>query len=340
MSKHKAPAEVTVAPLFEKSRAEQVFDKYKVPAAAVIAVVVAWILFDHYTARQSQQKLDQSWEAVVAGTTPDMLTRLPTAPPENLAALAESLRDEASGPWARLLEVNQRLSERDYDGALSALATLSSQHPDHPLVTHPVPAGDEVATVVERLQRVAEQRKAWEAEHPELFANPPAPEGSPRVRLVTSAGPIEVALYADRAVLHVENFLKLCSEGYYDGTKFHRVVRDFMIQGGDPNSREEDLSQWGQGGPGYTLLHEPNDLSHFAGVLSAAKMPGETEESGSQFFLTTEPGHYLDGQHTIFGQIVAGVETVRSISMTPVSPEGARDRPLTPVVIETIEVVE
>lgn len=340
MAKHKAPVEVTVAPLFEKSRLEQTFDKYKMPAAGVVLVVVAWVLFSHYRVRQGQQKLDQSWEALVAGTTPDALTRLPTASPETLAGLAESLRNEASGPWARLLEVHQRLSERDYDGALSALATLRIEHPDHSLVTEPVQTGDEIATVVERLERVAGERKAWDAEHPGLFANPPAPEGSPRVRLVTSAGPIEVALYADRAGLHVENFLKLCREGYYDGTKFHRVVRDFMIQGGDPNSREGEPSEWGQGGPDYTLLPEPNDLHHFAGVLSAAKKPGETEESGSQFFLTVEPAHYLDGEHTIFGEIVAGMEAVRSISMAPVSPEGARDRPMTPVVIEATEVLE
>jgi cyclophilin family peptidyl-prolyl cis-trans isomerase len=134
--------------------------------------------------------------------------------------------------------------------------------------------------------------------------------------------------------------LKLCKEGYYDGTKFHRVVRGFMIQGGDPNSKDKDPSEWGQGGPDYTIAPEPSGLYHFAGVLSAAKKPGDKEESGSQFFLTSDPAHYLDGEHTVFGQVTAGQEVVRAIAQAPVAQEGSRDRPLTPVAIDSVEVVE
>jgi cyclophilin family peptidyl-prolyl cis-trans isomerase len=340
MAKHKAPTEVTVAPLFEKSTLEKAFDKYKGPAAAVIVVAVGWVLFKHFTAQKNRERLDQSWQAVIERTEPDMLTRLPTAPPAQLAGLAEDLRDQESGPWVRLLEVQARITERDYEGALATIQTLRAEHPDHPLVSTAYQVGDEVYTVTDRLQRVAEERQAWEAQHSGLFENPPPPEGSPRVRLTTSAGEIEIALYAERAPEHVENFLKHCREGFYDGTKFHRVVQGFMIQGGDPNSREEDPTSWGQGGTDYTLEPEDSGLYHFAGVLSAAKKPTETEESGSQFFLTTDAAHHLDGQHTVYGQVVGGMEIVRTIAQAPVSPEGSRDRPLEPVTVEATEVVE
>jgi len=349
MAKHKAPTEVTVAPLFEKSTLEKAFDKYKLPGAAVLVAIVAWIVFNHLAGLRSRQELHQSWEKLLAATTPDPFTRLPSASAEVLAGLAEDLRDEESGPWARLLEIEQRLEERDFDGALQAIEMLRRERPDHPLVAEPVQVGDRRETVVDRLERVAQERKAWEAQHPGLFANPPVPEGSPRVRLTTSSGVIEVALYREKAPQHVENFLKLCREGFYNGTRFHRIARGFMIQGGDPNSRDAQPDQWGQGGPGYTIPPEPNDLYHFAGVLSAAKKPEDAEESGSQFFLTTDPAHHLDGQHTIFGAVVSGMEVVRAIAEAPTEPgqpaqpgqpSPSSDRPQNPVTIESMEVIE
>lgn len=340
MAKHKSPSQVTVAPLFEKSAFEKMVDKYKVPALAVLVTIVGWVLWSHFSARSGQRKLDQSWEKLVSSTTPDMLTRLPSASPDVLAGLAVELNDKESGPWARLLEIQKRIDQRDFDGALASLTALKSDHPAHPIVTEKVLIDGQEESMADHLQRVAQERKAWEAQHPELFSNPPPPEGSPHVRLKTASGVVEVALYKDRAPKHVENFLKLCKEGYYDGTKFHRVMRGFMIQGGDPNSKDKEPATWGQGGPEYTLAPEPSGLSHFAGVLSAAKKPGDKEESGSQFFLTTDPAHHLDGEHTVFGQVTAGLDVVRAIAQAPVAPEGARDRPLTPVAIESVEVVE
>jgi cyclophilin family peptidyl-prolyl cis-trans isomerase len=339
MAKHKAPTEVTVAPLFEKSALEKAFDKYKGPAIAVIATAVAWVLFNHFSQLRNREELDESWEQLVSVATPDPMTRLPTAPPEILASLASDLDDRASGPWIRLLEIQRRISDRDYDGALAALQTLRTRHPEHPLVTQAYQVGDEVGTVADRLQRVVEERMAWEGQHSSLFENVAPPEGSPVVRLKTSSGEIEVTLYAELAPQHVENFLGLCREGFYDGTKFHRIVPGFMVQGGDPNSREGDPSTWGQGGLDETLAHEANDLYHFSGVLSAAKKPGETEESACQFFLTTDPAHHLDGEHTVFGAVTGGMELVRTISQAELA-AGTGDRPADPVVIEATEVVE
>src|SRR5688572_12362441 len=169
MAKHKSPAQVTVAPLFEKSAFEKMVDKYKLPAAAALTVIVAWVLWNHFSVRAGQRKLDQSWERLVASTTPDMLTRLPSAAPDVLAGLAVELNDKESGPWARLLEIQERIDGRDFDGALAALTALRSDHPEHPIVAEKRMVGGESMSMADHLQRVAEERKAWEAQHPELF---------------------------------------------------------------------------------------------------------------------------------------------------------------------------
>lgn len=339
MPKHKASTEVTVAPLFEKSALEQTFDKIKMPALAVIAVVVAWVLYSNVTKQASQEAINESWAAFAVNTSPDPMSGLPTGSPETLAGLAEDLRGQASAPWTRLVQAQASLGARDFDGALKAIAALKSEYPTHPLVTRAQPLGDgTTATVADHLQAMAEQQKAWESAHAELFSSPPPPEGSPKVKIETAAGTIEVALYQQLAPKHVENFLKLCSEGFYDGTRFHRTQADFMIQGGDPNSREDDRTQWGQGDMDYTIPPEENGLYHFAGVLSAAKKPGATESSGCQFFITTEPAHHLDGQHTIFGAVVSGMNVVETIATGPLA-EGTRDQPANPVPIVSTQVL-
>lgn len=335
MAKHKASTEVTVAPLFEKSALEKTIDRVKVPAIGVLSVIAAWVLYSNYTKQAAATAMDASWAAFAAGTTPDPMSGLPTGTPAALEKLAADLRGRDPGPWARLIQAQASLEERDFDGALSALASLKSEYPDHALVVAPHSLADgSQTTVFAHLQATIEAQKAWEAANPDLFQAPPVPEGSPRVQIETSAGVVEVALFKDLAPKHVENFLKLCGEGYYNGTRFHRVQADFLIQGGDPNSKEEDRTQWGLGGPGYTLPQEPNDRFHFAGVLSAAKKPGEIESSGSQFFITTEPAHHLDGQHTVFGSVVSGMDVVRAIASAPLA-ENTRDQPAEPVAIQS-----
>ena len=339
MAKHKASTEVTVAPLFEKSALEQAIDKIKVPAMVVISVLIAWVLYSNVSKQAGAREVDASWATFAAGTTQDPLTGLPTGDPSALASLADGLRGKESGPWARLVQAEACLKDRDFDGALQAIAHLKSEYPTHPLVTtaHPLPDGG-TATVADRLEATVRLQQAWEAEHPGLFTAPTPPEGSPRVRLNTTAGSFEVALFKDLAPQHVENFLKLCSEGFYDGTRFHRTQADFMIQGGDPNSREDDRTQWGQGGVDYTIPQEPNGLYHFAGMLSAAKKPTDTESSGCQFFVTTQPAHHLDGQHTVFGAVVSGMDVVQRIASAPLS-EGTRDQPVEPVTLTSTEVL-
>jgi cyclophilin family peptidyl-prolyl cis-trans isomerase len=147
--------------------------------------------------------------------------------------------------------------------------------------------------------------------------------------LHTNHGPIEVELFDDDAPKTVANFTKLAGEGFYDGVIFHRVIPDFMIQGGDPTGT-------GTGGPGYTFEDEPNDHKVERGALAMANAGPNT--NGSQFFVVTADAcPWLDGKHTVFGRVTSGMETVDEISNLPVD---ARDKPDEDVVIERVELAE
>jgi cyclophilin family peptidyl-prolyl cis-trans isomerase len=147
--------------------------------------------------------------------------------------------------------------------------------------------------------------------------------------LHTNRGPIKVRFFDEDAPKTVENFRKLAGEGFYDGLIFHRVIKDFMIQGGDPEGT-------GTGGPGYTFEDEINQHKIVRGALAMANAGPNT--NGSQFFIvTTDAAPWLDGKHTVFGQVTAGMETVDSIEG---SETGAQDRPVKDAVIERVEVHE
>ncbi|MDQ2911389.1 MAG: peptidylprolyl isomerase [Actinomycetota bacterium] len=144
--------------------------------------------------------------------------------------------------------------------------------------------------------------------------------------LHTNHGAIEVELFDEDAPTTVENFLKLARDGFYDGVTFHRVIPDFMIQGGDPTGT-------GMGGPGYTFEDEFNDHKIERGALAMANAGPNT--NGSQFFIvTTEAASWLDGKHTVFGRVTGGMDAVDSISGTDTD---GQDKPREPVVIERVE---
>jgi len=176
---------------------------------------------------------------------------------------------------------------------------------------------------------------AWENNHPLLFSNPDPPADAPRVRIQTENGAFVVALYNDRAPQHSENFLELCKQNYYDGTRFHRVLPNKMIQGGDPNTIDGEPETWGLGGPEKTIESEVDPaLKHFAGYLAAAKKTGDAKSSGSQFYITTEANHVWDGTYTVFGKVVEGLPVVEEIAGAPVT----GDKPQTPVVLQSTEI--
>lgn len=151
----------------------------------------------------------------------------------------------------------------------------------------------------------------------------------------TTKGDIAVALYADESPVTVNNFLNLAESGYYNGTKFHRVIQDFMIQGGDPNSKSDERSRHGMGGPGYTFGDEFNQHPLVRGSLAMANAGPNT--NGSQFFIVTAASTpWLDGRHTNFGYVTAGMDIVEAIEHVETDP---RDNPIEPVVITSIELL-
>ncbi len=141
-----------------------------------------------------------------------------------------------------------------------------------------------------------------------------AKDDLPRVKLVTEKGDVVVELFENEAPNAVANFIELCGKGFYDGTKFHRIVGDFMVQGGDPNSRDADPANDGQGGPGYSFKDElgANYRRHFRGSLSMAN--GGPDTNGSQFFITVRPTQHLDGKHVVFGRVLEGMEVVHKLA--------------------------
>jgi cyclophilin family peptidyl-prolyl cis-trans isomerase len=150
--------------------------------------------------------------------------------------------------------------------------------------------------------------------------------------LVTTKGNIELAFYEESPIT-VNNFLTLAKAGFYDGTSFHRVIKDFMIQGGDPNSRNADRSTHGMGGPDYKFGDEFNDKKLVRGSLAMANSGPNT--NGSQFFIVTaESTPWLDGKHTNFGYVVSGIDVVEAIEKVAVD---ANDHPVDDIKIEKIE---
>lgn len=153
--------------------------------------------------------------------------------------------------------------------------------------------------------------------------------------LKTNQGDIVIEFFDQDAPNTVANFVKLAQSGFYDGTKFHRVIKDFMIQGGDPQSKDDSLmARWGTGGPGYQFedeihLNNKNEI----GTISMANAGPDT--NGSQFFINTADNSFLDYKHTVFGKVVRGMEVVNAIESTET---GAQDRPVQPIVIEKVTI--
>ena len=158
------------------------------------------------------------------------------------------------------------------------------------------------------------------------------------VVIETSMGEISIQLADDKAPKHAANFRKLAKEGFYAGTTFHRVISGFMIQGGDPNSKDEDRSNDGLGGPKYNIDAEIG-LLHDRGVIAAARQGDpvnpERKSNGSQFYITVAEAHFLDGQYSVFGKVVKGMEVVDKIVAVP---RDRNDNPLQKVIIKKVSV--
>jgi len=152
----------------------------------------------------------------------------------------------------------------------------------------------------------------------------------------TSEGTMVLEFYPDLAPGHVNNFKTLAKKGFYDGTCFHRVIQGFMIQGGDPTTKNDAAqSSWGTGGPGYTIKAEFNSKHHARGVLSMART-ADPDSAGSQFFICHGDCGQLDGKYTVFGKLIKGDDVLEKIATTPT--EGP-DRPVKRINIESVKIV-
>ena len=175
-------------------------------------------------------------------------------------------------------------------------------------------------------------------------AAPQAAHGEDRLAVLdTASGRIVVEFFADDAPGHVDNFVSLAESGFYDGTAFHRVISGFMIQGGDPNTRQDGpgpRSSWGTGGPDTTIDAEFNDIRHDRGIVSMARSMSP-DSAGSQFFIVHSNSNFLDGQYTVFGRVVTAdsLETLDAIAALPTD-AGDVPEDIGPAVVRSVEIVD
>jgi cyclophilin family peptidyl-prolyl cis-trans isomerase len=197
------------------------------------------------------------------------------------------------------------------------------------------PSAEEHAAVATTIEEPAPTETAPAPPEPALTEEKPMSEYASKVAEIhTGKGVITVRFFPDKAPNHVRNFIELSEQGYYNGTKFHRIIPGFMIQGGDPNTKNADTSRWGQGGSGKNLKAEFNDVNHRRGILSMARSQ-DPDSASSQFFITVADASSLDQQYTAFGEVVSGMEVADAIVSAP---RGPQDRPNEPVAIEKVVV--
>jgi peptidyl-prolyl cis-trans isomerase B (cyclophilin B) len=151
---------------------------------------------------------------------------------------------------------------------------------------------------------------------------------------VKNFGEIRIRFFPEKAPNHVSNFKKLARNGFYDGVTFHRIIPGFMIQGGDPHTKDDDPRNDGTGGPGYTVKAEFNDVPHTRGIVSMARA-NHPDSAGSQFFIVVKDSNFLDRKYTVFGEVAAGMQVADEIVKQP---RDKRDRPKQEIVIETIRI--
>src|SRR5437867_5362379 len=157
----------------------------------------------------------------------------------------------------------------------------------------------------------------------------------------TSAGEMTAEFWSDVAPKTVENFKALAKKGFYDGTAFHRIIKGFMIQGGDPLTKDPSKeAMWGTGDPGYKIKAEFSDRHHGPGVISMARSP-DPNSAGSQFFICHGDASSLDRQYTAFGKLIKGEDVLEKIANTPVAAnaQGERSKPTSRVEVQTIKIV-
>lgn len=319
MVKHKAATQVTLVPVEEKSALAEFVEKYWKLGALVAVLVTVSILAVQYLSQQERAANDESWNALMGAI--DETGGPFSGDPDELMRVADELKGTVAGPWGLFLAAQNLRKEGRYEEASEALKKIRELYSQHPLVTEKHTYGDNVTpmSLVEHLGLVYGEEMEWRDAHPRFYGNPDLPEGSPRVRIRTARGDIVVGLYAEEAPKHVDNFLKLAGEGFFDGTKFHQLRRDAFISGGDPMTKDAASTLWSPGGTGadYEVEAEESGLSCFEGYLASVVKPPKTGSNGSLFTITVAPVHMLDARSTVYGKVLEGLEVAREISEMP-----------------------
>jgi cyclophilin family peptidyl-prolyl cis-trans isomerase len=203
----------------------------------------------------------------------------------------------------------------------------------------PASTGNNETTAAPADTNTTSSASATEASVPPATTTKPAEENRPMsqyqnkvAELHTSSGEIDIRFFPDVAPNHVKNFIDLAEKGFYNGTKFHRVIPGFMIQGGDPNTVSGAPSTWGTGGSGKNVSAEFSAISHKRGIVSMARS-NDKNSASSQFFIVTSDSAFLDNQYTVFGQVTKGMDVADKIVNAP---KGEQDRPNSPTTIDKI----
>jgi cyclophilin family peptidyl-prolyl cis-trans isomerase len=324
---HKSATSVTLAPLAEKSPFEQLVERLWKPALAVAVLLSGWLVYRHTQQTKALARLDDEWTQLTAQAPLEGIPRVPTAAPAAFEALAQQLQASPAGPWARVLEAQANVKQRNYTAALASLEALKSQYPNHDLAKDawPFKSGTE-ATFVEAWTQSIQQRASWESQHSNLFANPSASEGSPRVKISTERGDVVIVLYRDRAPMQVANFLDRLDKGLWKEAKFYRIDPQTGVDAGDPAATADPSAV------------EESGLYHFEGAVSAGPGTAPGQTSSHTFSILTTDHHELDGQRVVFGQVETGLDVVRQIAAADQKPE-APGEPAQPVSISAVELL-
>lgn len=323
--------------------------EYKVPILAMIALVaVAAIVIAMLRSSARQAEFD-AWFDASNATSRSLRAVFSRNDSDELQGALNEVDAKLSAHAGSSVEPTLMLHKARLQAALDqgaaakeTIAALRAKFPGHPLVA---PVGNEPSPA-DTLLTAIEANEKFLAANGKPFAERPKPTAGLSATITfKDFGDVKLGFFPDYAPEHVANFIRLAREGFYDGTTIHRITA-FCIQGGDPNSKNDDPKDDGQGGPGYTVENEArlNPLEHTRGTLSAARASDDSPDSGSQFFICTRDAKEDDAleqkRYTPYGEVLEGMDVVDKIFQQPTKGENSDgiqpDRPVNPIVIEKI----
>jgi cyclophilin family peptidyl-prolyl cis-trans isomerase len=337
MADHKAPTQVTISTGEGNTELHDLVRRYWKPVAGVAAVIVGIVVWRVAVTEQKAKSDTKAWNRVRKDVQMEFSIQPP--PLAVLGGLEEELAGSTVAPWVKAIGVGSQLEAGKTSEAVAAAKSIVASWPDNLLVATPIYAAQSEGsrmTLPAWIETSSAALSSFESERPDLKGNPPPAGSAPRVRIKTSKGDIVVALYDSIAPKHAENFLKLCDGGFYDGTKVSRLVAGQLVEAGDPNTRGEDSSEWGKGGPGYTLAHEGYGVWNYKYSMTSIPMDDNFTSNGSMFRLLLSDAHSFDGAASVFGVVVEGMEVLDALGVVEVQD----DRPKEAITILATEVLK